>query len=828
VDGSFAITDVRGEPRGRAAVNLDTLTVAGVRLRHAGAEVTVQDARHAGFHVLVASETGERLETRGRWRMAEHAVGAPIGAAAPASGATSSSGTLLLARAAGDGFAQGDGLLPAPPAPRDVMERHHIVELDSLTLTLDSTSGYALARGPARITLHEAGAQIDSLELRHSVRGWARVNGGITDTGSVELAVVAESLSLGDLSRLAQATSPATGLLSLDARVGGTRDRPSMRLAGTLDSVAVASARVERIGVVAAYDSTRLSANLDLYRGGRRALQATASLPVDLALRPVGERLLQNDSLSGSVHTDSVGLAVIEAFSDQVRDTRGALEANVALGGTWASPVLTGHFGVTGGEMSLVNAGTRLRDMFADVTLNGDSLAIRRFVARSVGGRTRALPGDTLALTGFVTFPALKNFDDFSQVRMGLRLFARNAVLIDRPRVATLAFTTTSPLTLSGPYDGAVLRGAVRVEEGVIAIPELLEKQVIDPSDPELLQLVDTSLYVNRTLLSKYARDTADAKYDFVKYLSAENVTLAIGDNVWLRSAEANIKLGGTLNVRRGRSSRADVAPQLALDGTLETVRGNYRLNLGPVQPSFEVERGTLKFFGDPDLNPTLDISALHTVRQPRQAAASNRPDVRVRVRIEGTLAQPSLSLSSADEPPIPTTDLLSYLITGEPSLQLGESGGRGGEIGSIILRTGSSYLSSFAESRLGFFDVVQLQTAGSEGGQIFSSGQFRNARLGLGKQIGNRTFISLNTGICPLLSSPGGTASTDQQQLGERIRSQLGGKLEHRFNSGFSAEIGLEPGANSVTCTSNGAQRQLLNPTPSQVGFDLFRQWSF
>ena len=840
VDGAFAITDVGGEPRGTAAFNLDTLVAAGVRLRHAGAELQIEDARHAGFRVVVASQTGERLESLGRWRLEEHAHGAPLptsgsspsgslsSGSSPSGGdgATNGGGLLLAARPARDGLGRADGAVGPAPA-RDVVERHHVVELDSLTLALDSTSAYALTRHPARITLHEAGVQIDSLELRHAVRGWMRVDGGISDTGSVDLTVAADSLSLGDLTRLAQTSSPVGGQLSVDARVTGTRDRPLIALTGALDSVAFGSTRLERLLARASYDSTRMNASLDLLRGGRRALTAEVSLPVNLSLRPVAERLLPNDSLRGSVHTDSVGLAVIEAFSDQVSDTRGSLEANLDLGGTWRRPVLSGHLGVSGGEMSLANAGIRLRDLAVDAALTGDSLAIRRVVARS-SGRERSLAGDTLSLTGFVSFKGVKDLDDLDPLRMSLQLYARNTVLIDKARVATLAVTTTSPLTLTGPYNGAVLRGAVRIENGVIAIPELVKKQVIDPSDPELYTVVDTSLYVNRTLLSKYSRNPDVDQ--FVRYLSAENVTVTIGDNVWLRSAEANIKLGGTLNVRRGGSTREDIAPQLALDGALETVRGTYRLDLVAVQPVFDVEQGTLRFFGDPDLNPTLDISAVHTVRQPRTAAAANRPDVRVRVRIEGTLAQPTLSLSSADEPPIPTSDLLSYLITGEPSLQLGETSSYGGEFTSILLRTGSSILSSFAESRLGFFDVIQLQAAGSdaEGRGNLTFEQLTSTRLGVGKQIGDRTFVSLNTGLCPLLGSGSGQAGSENFLSVDYIRGQLGGKIEHRFNHGFFAELGIEPGASSQTCTRSGVQTRLLNPTPSQVGFDLFRQWSF
>src|SRR5206468_6745763 len=133
---------------------------------------------------------------------------------------------------------------------------------------------------------------------------------------------------------------------------------------------------------------------------------------------------------------------------------------------------------------------------------------------------------------------------------------------------------------------------------------------------------------------------------------------------VWLRSSEANVKLGGSLNVTLGPNPQTGEPSQLALEGTLNAVRGTYRLNLVDpfVQPTFDVESGSLRFFGTPDLNPTLDIRAIHTVRQPRQSA--NGRDVRVRVTISGTLANPQLALDNPDNLPLSESELSSYLVS--------------------------------------------------------------------------------------------------------------------------------------------------------------------
>ena len=121
------------------------------------------------------------------------------------------------------------------------------------------------------------------------------------------------------------------------------------------------------------------------------------------------------------------------------------------------------------------------------------------------------------------------------------------------------------------------------------------------------------------------------------------------------------------------------------------------------------MESGSLRFFGTPDLNPTLDIRAIHTIRQPNQSAA-NRRDIRVRVNIGGTLTKPTLTLDNPDNIPLSQSDLLSYLITGEPAIALDNTQGRyQAQLASFALRYGSTLLTSAIPRNL--VDIVEIQT---------------------------------------------------------------------------------------------------------------------
>ncbi len=506
---------------------------------------------------------------------------------------------------------------------------------------------------------------------------------------------------------------------------------------------------------------------------------------------------LNTDSIRGHVRTDSVDLRLVRAFVPGLVDARGAIVADVDIRGSIKQPQLFGQISLGDGFARFSNLGTSYNHITADIALSGDTVHVKKLSAETVKDRR-----GTVSVTGTISF---EHYDNPS---FSLTANASNFHAIDKPGLAALDISTGPPVTLTGSTQDAVMRGSVRVERGTIYIPDVIKKQIIDLNDPEFQNSVDTLLSQNREVLPRAPKAVA-------RNLRLENVTVDIGPDVWLRSSEANIKLGGSLNVTLAPPNPGE-PPRLALEGQLSADKGTYRLNLVDpfIQPTFDVQSGQLRFFGTPDLNPSLDIKAIHTVRQPSKSV--NGRDVRVEVDITGTLAQPKLALRNPDNLPLSESDLLSYLVTGEPAVGLDNTTGQVAGLG--VRALGNIFTNAIPRQLL---DIVEVQTAVNTdptipGGSATNSPYFGllNTRAVLGKQLGSRWFLGLSTGLCFVNPSA--------------FKENLGLQLEYRISSLYSAQAAIEPGSSNTRCDKGTAPSFTPTQTPSQLGFDFFRNWRF
>ena len=651
-----------------------------------------------------------------------------------------------------------------------------LVGVDSLAIRLPG--GVWFLEAPAALQLGDSVLAIDSIALQ-------RVNGpghlslaGTIPTGGSGLAHLhVEGFPLAGVYALLQRdTLGTTGSVTADLTVRGSRRDPTYdgRFALVPDTAGAPS-----VEGTFAYARRRLDAAASLRRGAREVVGFTAHLPLDLALMDVPRRQLP-DTLAIRARADGADLDALEALTTQLRDVRGRLTADVGIRGTWDAPRLDGTLRIDSAGVSIPALNVRWDGIAGRLRLGGDTLYVDSLGLHSDRGR-----GD---LTGYVrlerlTHPVLALDIDASDFKA---LEVRG----------DLSLTATARLALRGPVFGARLTGSGTVTNGVLYFADLVEKRIIDldTPDPSMAGLIDTSLaaVIQRQGLGPSFHSV------FLDSLRIQDLQLTMGSSVWLRSNEANIQLSGRLNVNK-------VNRNWLLTGTLQAPRGTYRLQVGPVSREFIVMQGTVRYFGTPDLDAGLDIAARHVVHRTSPpgattttatgAASDNIPIV---AHIGGTLLVPRLTLS-AEGQELSQTDILSYLMFGQPSGEITNSAGAaGGGRRALLLGTAASLAAGELErsvvSDLGIpLDYVEIRPG--DPGNPLSGTSFA-----AGWQIGQKTFFIVRAGICP-----------------SAVSKTLGASLQFRISSEWRTEASVAPVGSCVSPKSQGAGQQ------QQVGFDLF-----
>jgi translocation and assembly module TamB len=668
------------------------------------------------------------------------------------------------------------------------------VRIDSLSLMLDDKR-YTLQR-PSSVRVEPTLVVVDTVELRAEDDQRVTFAASIPDSLPIAARLVLQAIPLADVSTIAQTRVPLGGDLSGTLEMTGTRASPRMNTSATLNSVTAGDVKVAQVAISGAYADRRLSAEARVNQADSTVLRVDANYPIDLALVAIDKRI-QADTMRIRVQSPDVGLDILESFTNKVRAAGGTFKIDMELAGPVGGAQLNGTLAVNRGAVTLPDVGITLREINADLIARNDTVRIDTLTM--VSGDQLS---DRFTMAGWIARPF--NADSVS---FDLRGVAREFHVIGDRRLADLYVTAN--VTWAGTDQASSATGVVTVDRGMIALPETSDKELFSIEDWRELG-IDSALVGQLGLLPTPATR-------FVRGLSAENVQVVMGPDVWLQSQDANIKLTGAVNLTVARADRFS-EDQLALTGDLATERGTYRLNVSPLQRTFQVQSGLLRFNGDPGFNPALDIRAVYTSRS-INATYGGRNDVRVGVRIRGTLANPALDLYAADSLlGLSQSDLLSYVLFDQPSFSVGS--GTSSAM-ALLLGTFTSFASSYAARYAsGLVDFVQLQTSGeganAQLGDIFSIG---GTQLAIGKQVSDRMFVSLTSGLCTFLPTSNSAAASPS------LLSTIGLKLEYQF--GRSARSGVaaayEPSFDKLVC---GLGERGFSTSKKQVGFDFFRIW--
>jgi autotransporter translocation and assembly factor TamB len=357
-------------------------------------------------------------------------------------------------------------------------------------------------------------------------------------------------------------------------------------------------------------------------------------------------------------------------------------------------------------------------------------------------------------------------------------------------------------LAMTGPFKDAHITGDLRLRQGVIYIPPSDNKNLIGAGDPALFSVIDTAVMTDRELFPSQSPLLANIRAD---------VNLRIDRDVFVRSREANVEIysDGDLGVHVNRAKET-----LVLDGVILSDRGEYTF----MTRRFNIKRGSATFINSTELNPTLQATGEYEVLQPSREA------INIQIVVGGTFRNPNISLTSDAQPPIPQSDLLSYLAFGQSStslLQLEGSGLTNGGGGSNVVGAGAALASrQLAGVALGIAaDQIAGGAARSLGADVFTItpadvqtdvGNFlRATQFEFGKYVKVHTYVEVKSPLDPkALKRPG-----------LQLVHWFGGTRGYRLETGVDTRYLLrEP----------NLSRDQNIATTSAFGAFLIREWRF
>jgi translocation and assembly module TamB len=654
------------------------------------------------------------------------------------------------------------------------------VEMQSLALRL-GTASWELAQ-PARFRWGGIdGIAVERLALRRSgdAAGLIEIDGRLPPTGNTDLTMRLVGVNLADLRRLTASAPEVGGTLNLTAVLEGPVGSPEMTITGSIDSLAYGGVTTDRVALDARYAGTELVGNATVRMAGEDILALEGTLPMRISLGGTvpGFELLRSAPLRARLVADSVPLALAAASVAALEEGEGLLSADVVVRGTLDDPTVNGWAAVAGGALTVVPLGERFTEIGARLVLRGEEVRIDSLTARSDG---------TASVTGRILL------DQPGRPRVNLAVRSDGFDIIDRDDLAALKVTTD--LTLTGRLPDATLSGRVELDEGTIRIPALGDRRAVAIVDAEVGEIGAD------TIPEGVAGASAAAMFGG---LQVAGLQVVVDDGVWLQSDDARIQIRGDLLV-----TRAGAEPRIY--GDLEAVRGTYALRVGPLRREFDIERGLVQFYGTPDFNPTLDIVATNQVRTLDQPSTGSV--LQVQVQVGGTLQAPTLRLSSNTRPPLPESELLSYLVFGRSTAGLGGATGTFAQqvltqelFGGLVAAELEQEL-----ARSGLVDYVRVRSGGGEVGTGLGSALgvvgLSSPTFEFGWELGNDLFLTLEVGV-PALG--------DQSPL-------AGIGLDYQINERTRARAAYEG------VRRDAFARQFYSGPEYQLSFDVRHRWEW
>lgn len=558
------------------------------------------------------------------------------------------------------------------------------------------------------------------------------------DAPAGDIKVRANNVDLQQLQTIMLMDRGIGGRLSADATVSGTAQAPLVDGHVEVTNGTFQNYKYESLKADVDYSSTRVVLDATLQQSATEAFTAKGSMPTSLFRPSEREGHVEasaEDAVDLRVTSTAINLGFVQGFTTQVTNVSGTLEADVRITGSGTDPHLEGYVDIKGGAFGVPLGGVSYTGLNTRIALAPDRVRLQKFSIVDEEGAPLNVSGELAVHARQLG-------------AVNISIDSDNFELIDN-ELGDVGVDTK--LTITGEIRRPVIQGSVRLEAARLEVDRILQLFYDPYAIEELPAVVSAEQSVEGLGSAREATTAALRKAEVTAAVpgtkaQAEageapappgafapvslDVRLTIPDNLVLRGnslrpggptgaalGDINITVGGDLQIVKPANG------QVLLLGTIETIRGTYEFQ----GRRFDLERGgTLRFLGEPQPNPSLDIAATRVIPN---------TGVTARVEVNGTAKAPQLALSST--PPLEESDILALIVFNRPVNELGT-----GERASLAATAGgiaTGFLAAPLGESIGRaldLDLFEITTTTEEGDL--------GAGLTLGQQVGDRAFFKL------------------------------------------------------------------------------------
>jgi len=538
---------------------------------------------------------------------------------------------------------------------------------------------------------------------------------GAIGSASDTLQVKAENVDVAQLDALALGDQRLAGRLNANATVSGTTASPRVAADFTLTGGAFRNFMFMSFAGKVDYAGSGVNVDVRLDQDPQSWLTAKGFAPTSL-FRPTpremeGEHMAAptGEGIDIDVATSQINLGVIQGFVPYVTNVTGTLQANFKVTGSGYDPHLDGAVDISGGAFSVPDLGTSYSGLDTKIELKPDLVTIREFRILDKNKQPMTIGGSLAVHERAVGDVDIKvQSDDFK---------------IAANRTADLKFDTDVHIT--GTVRAPKVEGAIEVGPGTIDVAEVLRIA----GNRTAYSTMATEITPENSAGPEPTTPELPGMFDALELrlgLAIPGDLLLKGNNIRPANApidvgDMNAYVGGAVSIEKPSGGR------LRLIGEVNTIRGSYTFQ----GRRFEIMRdGRIRFQGTEVIDPLLDLTARRVIQ-----------GVETFVHVRGSVREPELSFSS--NPPQDESDILSLIIFGVPTNQLGE-----GQQVALAVRAqelAGGYLASGLSSAIGGalnLDEFEIQAAGENGlgpsitiGQQVAKGLFVRLREGFGAE---------------------------------------------------------------------------------------------